>query len=115
MLIFGKSGYVEFFVLFLQLFCKFKIITRGKKSLQKNSYKEMESHLPRQNPGAQEEDSLMVGKHPEAECRVQEATLPEDLSLTSRAQMLQRENTGLGKGCEVRGEGRKMVGRMSMW
>ena len=49
----------EFFVLFLQLFCKFKIIPRGeKKGLQKNSYKEMGRCLPRQNPGDQEKTVL---------------------------------------------------------
>ena len=104
----------EFFVLFLQLFCKFKIILRGKKkrSTEKQLQRDGESSSwsePR-GPG---EDSLMVGKHPGEECRVQEATLPRgpEFNLTGPDAA---ENTCLGKGYEVRGEGKKDGGRMDV-
>lgn len=98
----------EFFVLFLQLFCKFKIIPRGekKKSTEKQLQRDGESSSSPE-PRGPGEDSLTVGKHPGAERRVQEATLPRgpEFGLTGPDAA---ENTGLGKGCELRGEGRKM-------
>ena len=98
----------EFFVLFLQLFCKFKIIPRGekKKSTEKQLQRDGESSSSPE-PRGPGEDSLTVGKHPGAERRVQEATLPRgpEFGLTGPDAA---ENTGLGKGCELRGEGRNM-------
>lgn len=99
----------EFFVLFLQLFCKFKIIPRGEKKRSTEKQLQRDGALSSSpEPRGPREDSLTVGKHPGEEHRVQEATLlrgPEfDLTGPDAA-----ENTGLGKGCEVRGEGRKMV------
>lgn len=92
---------------FCNSFVSLKLFLEGKKKVDRKTITKRWRVIFLARTRGPGEDSLTVGKHPGAERRVQEATLPRgpEFGLTGPDAA---ENTGLGKGCELRGEGRKI-------